>query len=351
MSVFLVIVLILTVTDCETREEPYFSDIDPLTIQAGSIDTLIKQLSHPDRLKRKYACDGIAIYMRLQRGQDDVKAFTPIKEQLLREKDKIIQTKLMSLYISFPESLYREEDRELLLKIAADTSEYISVRRLAFQFFARMKDNRAIDLAMTIIKDAQSDFALLHSGQILGSAISYLGRVEYLPAIVEIKKILNILISHRSQIKGALEGNMFPSYLASLRFGYGTKIKSYLDSLLHNECDTVRFYAAIELGGMDENYVIPVLMEILEYPTINKVGSKYSIKHRAINVLDYLKVAKAIPLLKEFLNDKTEINGKLVVAEAAADALRHFGYRIEESREKPGHYEIIYEPPEYKELK
>jgi hypothetical protein len=78
----------------------------------------------------------------------------------------------------------------------------------------------------------------------------------------------------------------------------------------------------------------------------------------AMQLCSSMKITAAIPYLKHFLEQGQKYTEwemyqkrKYDLADRAAAALEIFGYRIIRPKKRPGFYKIIYEPPEYKNLK
>jgi hypothetical protein len=78
----------------------------------------------------------------------------------------------------------------------------------------------------------------------------------------------------------------------------------------------------------------------------------------AMQLCSSMKITAAIPYLKHFLEQGQKYTEwemyqqqKYDLADRAAASLEIFGYKIVRPKKRPGFYKIIYEPPEYKNLK
>jgi hypothetical protein len=318
------------------------SEKDRYNTEKKAIDSLCNLLTNPDSVVRKEAISHL-FYYQDHNSFVDVPTFTFLKNNMMIDLSITMQCELLGLIMYFPDSFYQEADRQLLLEIAADSNKYRLLRVRSFIILSRIHDDRAVALAMSTIKTAQNDYSLFNLDQenksILGSSISYLCELKYLPAIPEIKKTINTLINNRSQIKYPLKSTLFPAYLMHFeKFGPNNIIIEYLDSLLISDSDTVRYYAAIGLAFLKQKYIFPTLVKLLNDPKITKMGLY---KGNIVASIEQLQNKETIPVLKGLLSDTTGL------ANIAADALRRsFGYKIDNKTQ-----EITYEPPEYKDLK
>ena len=310
------------------------------------IESFIKQLSISDEKVRSHAIDELGFYQHnasyFQNKSDlTYKALKAVREQLCVETVENLQYNLMGIYMNFTDSVYQEEDRQLLFEITVDANKSPVLRSESFMILTKLKDNRAVDLAISIIKSAQTDFTMFDDDRInqgvLGSVVSYLSKLKYLPAIPEIKKLLNVLIINRSKITDPFNILLFPGYLSSfVQWGYyGDIVAPYLDSLLTSDSKIARYYAAIQLGHLKRKNALPFLIEALNSCQIPKEPVIYGM----ISLND----KGVIPSLKKELKDVTIIDHAKI---KIVDALQNFGYKFDDNTR-----EIIYEPPEYKNLK
>ena len=311
--------------NCKGNDSKY-PHFQPRMIKEGDIDSLCTLLSSPNEKIRSKAIEFIEVYVKIYSFPDYVKGFRPLMQHLPREENQKLQEDIMSLLWSFPDSLFREKDRQLFLEIAADTNKSVTLRRKGFILLNKLHDDRAVELALSIVKEAQSNYELFYPDQLLGFPISYLSYLKYLPAIPEIKKIFKVLFENRQQIEGAME--TYRECLSTFRHGYGDKITPYLDSLLTSDCDTVRFYAAIELGFMKKNQAIPVLIEMLKDSRVKDSPHTF-FKVAGINAIRELRAKEAIPLLKNYLNDTTATGiAGTTVGDLAASVLKTMGIKV-----------------------
>ena len=335
--------------------------------RAGDIESLKIYLSSPSPEKRKTGLRLLGLDARF--GVDDPqKCVDVIINHIVKEDSfDVIKWGLSALSTAVSSSFGASRvdtrliaGRERFINIVNKHPEIIYEM---FVLFEKLNDPLFEDTAIKELeKKNYSDTARI--------AINYLSSIadkskQTVSIIDERIKILllsppedSLFYKNSTYGDGPTQNDLWFGTLLDFFVDYGEPGISYLMKYIEMDVpDSIKHRVISYLGRLEKQIGRPdkspaLLIEVLKY---SKNGH---IIYGVIQLCVDFKLIESIPYLKKFLAEgqslkwnELNVGGKIDIADSAARALERLGYRIKWPEKRPGYHKILYEPPEYKDLK